>query len=71
MQRKYIRIVGHDDLRRDPESNGIVNTDNNALNKYREERELKRKLTKMVEEHEALKGDIDDIKKMLHQLLGK
>lgn len=71
MKREYYKIVGHDKLRRDAESLGIVNVDNEALNKFKEEREIKRKLSKMVAEHEEIKDELGEIKGMLAQLLSK
>lgn len=71
MNRKYYKITGHDNLRRDAESMGIVNVDRESLNKHREEREFKRKLSQMVTEHIELKNELGNIKAMLAQLLGK
>jgi hypothetical protein len=63
--RQYLKIVGHDELRRDAESMGIVNTDREALHKYREEREFKRQLAKVVIEHEQIKNELGEIKQLL------
>jgi len=72
--REYYKIVGHDDLRRDAESMGIVNVDNNALNKFREERKLRRTLKKMALENAEiteLKKDMSEMKEMLALILSK
>jgi len=74
MTREYYKIIGHDGLRRDAESMGIVNVDNNALNKFREDRELRRKLKKMALENEeirTLKKDMGEMKEMLALILSK
>jgi hypothetical protein len=63
--RQYLKIVGHEELRRDSESLGIVNTDREALNKYKEEREFRRQLAKVVVEHEQIKNDLGEIKNLL------
>ncbi len=69
--RQYFRITGHEELRRDAESMGIVNVDRNALNKFREERELKRKLAQIAQEHDQLKNDVGEMKSMLALILSK
>jgi len=74
MNREYYKIVGHDDLRRDAESMGIVNVDNNALNKFREDRNLRRRLKKMALENAEileLKKDMSEMKEMLALILSK
>jgi hypothetical protein len=78
MTRQYFRITGHDELRRDTESLGIVNVDKQALNKFKEEREHKRKLSQIIAEHEELKNDVGElkndmgeIKSMLAQIFSK
>lgn len=72
--REYYKIVGHDELRRDAESMGIVNVDNNALNKFREERKLRRTLKKMALENAEiieLKKEMSEMKNMLALILSK
>jgi hypothetical protein len=69
MDRRYFKIRGHDELRRDAESMGIVNVDTKALNKYKEEREFRRKLSRVVDEHEGLKNDVGEMKAILAQIL--
>jgi hypothetical protein len=78
MKRQYYRITGHDELRRDAESLGIVNVDAKALNKFKEEREFKRKLSQMITEHEEIKKlvaqygeNVSEMKTMLTLILSK
>jgi hypothetical protein len=71
MIKDYFKVRDHKDLIRLKDSKGIVNKNNESLNKYREEREQRFRLSKMVEEHEQLKSDVSDIKQMLSVILGK
>ena len=74
----YIKVKDHPNLIRDSNSNAILNTDHNALNKYREEREYLLKVKATVDDTQRLKQDmaetkkdINDIKQMLLQLMEK
>jgi len=74
--RKHLGVIGHDNLLREESSRGIINTDNDGLNKYKIEREQKLKLQKMISEHENIQkminehaADLADIKSMLVELL--
>lgn len=65
----YLKVKDHPDLVRDTKSNAILNTDVSALNKYKEEREFKLRLARVIQEHDEVKKDISDIKSMLSELL--
>lgn len=67
--KKYLGIYENKNLIRDADSKGVINIDNESLNKYREERDYKLKLARVVSEHETMKSDIADIKGMLSELL--
>ena len=67
----YIKVKDHPNLVRDSQSNAILNVDNIALNKYKQERDRLLKLNRVVEEHEQIKNDISDIKSMLIELMEK
>jgi hypothetical protein len=69
--REYIKVKDHSNLMRDKSSKGIVNCDSNELNKYKQERDYKMKVARVVQEHDAMKNDINEIKDMLRTLLGK
>lgn len=78
MERKHFKIIGHNELRRDAESLGIINVDREALNKYRAERDLKRKVAQMIDEHNYVKEevsyvkrDVSEVKEMLALILQK
>lgn len=68
---KYAKVKENPALVRDMDSMAILNTDKNSLNKYKEEREYKLKLAKVVSEHEQIKQDLTDIKSMLAALLNR
>lgn len=69
MKPEYLRVKDHPELIRDTKSNAVLNTDVQALNKYKEERDFKLKLAKIVQEHDEVKQDLSDIKSMLSELL--
>lgn len=67
----FLKVRDNKDLVRHRESSAVLNTNNKELNKYRQEREEKLKLNKLVEENEQMKSDIDEIKYLLRQLIGQ
>ena len=69
--KKYLGVHDHKELIRDPDSKGLINIDNDALNKYKEEREFQIKLARVLSEHDQIKSDISDIKELLLKLVGK
>jgi hypothetical protein len=66
-----LKVKDSKDLIRQKQSNAILNTNTKELNKYKEEREEKIKLKKLVEENNQMKNDIEEIKSLLKQLLGQ
>ena len=67
-QPKIVPIKGEDSLVRDNKSGAVLNTDMNALEKYRAKRERDRK---MQEEFEQMKDDMSEIKSLLAQLVNR
>jgi hypothetical protein len=67
---EFLKVKDSKDLIRQKQSNAILNTNTKELNKYKEEREEKIKLKKLVEENNQMKNDIEEIKSLLKQLLG-
>lgn len=67
----YIKVKDHPDLVRDAGSNAILNIDNRALNKYKEEREEKRRLLNIMKENQNLRSEMDEMKQMLKALTEK
>jgi hypothetical protein len=68
---EFLKVKDSKDLIRQKQSNAILNTNTKELNKYKEEREEKIKLKKLVEENNQMKNDIEEIKSLLKQLLGQ
>jgi hypothetical protein len=68
---EFLKVKDNKDLIRQKQSNAILNTNTKELNKYKEEREEKIKLKKLVEENNQMKNDIEEIKSLLKQLLGQ
>jgi hypothetical protein len=66
---QYQKVREKQFLVRDPINKAILNQDTVGLNKYKEEREHKMKVARVVEEHEKLKEDVSEIKQMLQTLL--
>jgi len=65
----YIKVKDRSDLVRDKESQAILNTDLDGLNKYKQERDNRLKFAKIANEYEQLKNDVNEIKQMLKVLL--
>jgi len=68
--RKFYGVENHNDLLRDADSKAILNNDTSSLNKYKEERDFKIKLAKVVDDYQIMKDDMKEIKYMLNKLLG-
>ena len=68
-----VQVKGHSNLFRDKSSNAILNTDMNAYQNYMESKRIKEEESKRVARIEddlnSLKGDIDEIKTMLRSLV--
>jgi uncharacterized HAD superfamily protein len=67
----FLKVKDNKDLIRHKHSSAVLNINQNELNKYREEREHKIKLNKLLDENENIKTDIDEIKSLLRQLIGQ
>jgi hypothetical protein len=68
---KYAIVENEQMLVRDLNSKAILNKDDGGLNKYREDRENKVKMAKMMQEHNQIKNDVTEIKQLLKEILGK
>jgi uncharacterized protein YqfB (UPF0267 family) len=66
-------VEGHSDLARDPNNGSIINVNKNEYNQYLARREVKSEKTQKVQNIEDelanMKGDIDEIKSLLKELL--
>lgn len=67
----YLKVTDEPNLVRDTNSNAILNVSNEALNKYKQERERYLQMQKVMSEHEVLKQDIAEIKQLLLQLMDR
>jgi hypothetical protein len=65
---EYVKVEGHSHLVRDDSSHGIVNTD---IEQYRLTMKRRDVMRNTREEINKLKGDMDEIKNMLSQLIEK
>ena len=65
------KVKNHSDIVRDELSNGIINTDSDALRLYKLNRDEKRKLSQLISGYENLKNDVTEIKSLLLKLLEK
>ena len=66
-------VEGHSDLARDPNNESIINVNRTEYNQYLARREVKSEKTQKVQNIEDelanMKGDIDEIKSLLKELL--
>ena len=72
MMEKY-SVEGHSDLARDPRNGSIINVNKTEYQQYLARREVKseknQKVQNLEEELATMKGDIDEIKLLLRELL--
>lgn len=70
---EYVKVKDHSNLVRDPKSNSIINTNKSAYNQYVTRRNAKNeevnKAQTMEEDLANLKGEINEIKDLLRQLV--
>lgn len=70
---EYVKVKDHSNLVRDPKSNSIINTNKSAYNQYVTRRNAKNeevnKAQSMEEDLANLKGEINEIKDLLRQLV--
>lgn len=65
----YIKVLEHQDLIRDSNSKAVLTRDSDSLNKYKQDRELNKKLIEVASNYENLKNDVADLKSMLQFLI--
>jgi len=68
---EYIKVKDNQDLVRDIKSSALLNTDTLALKAYKQKKNKELQLETVFKEHEELKKDINDIKDLLKELLGR
>jgi len=68
MNRDYVKIEDNPNLVRDKDSNAVLNTDLDALQKYRMKRNIDRQRDDEISE---LKKEMSEIKSLLYQMVNK
>lgn len=67
----YIKVKDENGLVRDESTKAILNIDNTGLQAYKERKRKEANLSKVIEEQEQIKSDIQEIKTLLKQLMGQ
>lgn len=67
----YVKVKDEQALVRDESTKAILNIDNSGLQQYKEKKRKEASLSRVVEEHEQIKNDIQEIKTLLLQLMGQ
>ncbi len=69
----YIKVEGHLNLKRDPQTNAIINDNMKDYNEYKKRKQLKSKeidkIQNMEDDLDKIKDDINDIKSLLKELI--
>jgi len=72
---KYMKIEGHSNLLRDPNTNCIINSDMSEYQNYLSRKELKNKESEKMQNLEqdvaSMKSDLNEIKSLLRSLLNE
>jgi len=63
---KHIKVKNEDGLYRDSDTGAIINTDRSAFEKYKKSRN---KFQNMEQELDYVKGELNEIKSLLKELL--
>ena len=70
---KYLKVEGHPNLLRDPNTNCIINTNMSEYQEYVLRREAKNDENQKIQNLESdvanMKGDLDEIKSLLRSLI--
>jgi len=72
---EFLKVQGHDDLVRDPQTNAIINTNKNEYDEYKMRKESRLKEKQKIEDIESevssMKNDLDEIKSLLRSLINE
>lgn len=68
---QYLKVKEAEELVRDTSSSAILNTDMDALKAYKLRKTKDNKLEQIAREHEEIKRDMNEIKDLLKELLGR
>ena len=73
MYNEFVKVKDHPNLQRDPLSNGIINTNSSDYDEYIARRDAANKAKEseisMKEDLDNLKGEINEIKSLLKELV--
>jgi len=73
MNNEFVKVKDHQNLLRDPYSNGIINTNKSEYDEYIARRDAAEKAKEseltMKEDLDNLKGEINEIKSLLKELV--
>lgn len=64
-----MKVLDNKDLVREKDSRAVLNVNQKELDKYKQERDQRLKLREIAENYDRLKGDVEDIKSMLKEIL--
>jgi hypothetical protein len=68
---QYLKVKEAEELVRDTSSSAILNTDMDALKAYKLRKTKDNRLEQIAREHEEIKRDMNEIKDLLKELLGR
>lgn len=70
---KYLKVEGHNNLARDTETRAILNLDIDGYQNYIKMKDIKkreeRRVSNLENEIDTLKGDLNEIKNLLRELV--
>lgn len=70
---KYLKVDGHNNLARDTETRAILNLDIDGYQNYMKMKDIKkreeRRVSNLENEIDTLKGDLNEIKNLLRELV--
>ena len=73
MTKEYIKVSGHSDLVRDPETNSIINKNKSEYHEYMMRKNLNseenQKVQTIEDEVANIKNDVNEIKSLLKELI--
>jgi hypothetical protein len=70
---EYLKVEGHNNLIRDPNTNSIINTDMSEYQQYLSRRSIKndenQKIQNLEQDVDCIKDDLNEIKTLLRRLV--
>jgi len=65
----YIKVVGYDNLVRDPHTGAIINTDKSVFEEVKKRKYGSASIKQLQSDVEDLKNELSDIKNLLRELI--